>query len=75
MSEKLRAIIFFTTLGVNGYLSFRQQAACVDGPVVPARVTELEIDEMWTFVGKKANCRWLWYGFDVRHLNAPQHLL
>lgn len=44
--------------------TLRQQAALVDEPVVPARVTELEIDEMWSFVGNKSNLRWLWYAFD-----------
>jgi insertion element IS1 protein InsB len=44
--------------------TIRQQAARVDEPVVPARITELEIDEMWSFVGKKENQCWLWYGFD-----------
>jgi hypothetical protein len=33
--------------------TLRRQAACVDELVVPARVMELEIDEMWSFVGKK----------------------
>jgi IS1 family transposase/transposase-like protein len=45
--------------------TIRQQAARVDEPVVPARITELEIDEMWSFVGKKGNPCWLWYGFDA----------
>ena len=45
--------------------TIRQQAARVEEPVVPERITELEIDEMWSFVGKKANQCWLWYGFDA----------
>ena len=44
--------------------TIRQQAAQVADPTAPARVTELEIDEIWTFVGRKDNARWLWYGFD-----------
>jgi IS1 family transposase/transposase-like protein len=45
--------------------TIRQQAARIAEPVVPARITELEIDEMWSFVGKKENPCWLWYGFDA----------
>jgi insertion element IS1 protein InsB len=44
--------------------TIRQQAALVQQPVVPERITELEIDEMWSFVGNKANQKWLWYAFD-----------
>jgi insertion element IS1 protein InsB len=31
---------------------------------VPQPIKNLEIDEFWSFVGKKANQRWTWYGFD-----------
>ena len=34
-------------------------------PLVPARITNLEIDEMGSFVGNKANQRWLCYAFDL----------
>jgi insertion element IS1 protein InsB len=44
--------------------TIRQQAAQAAEPVVPARITDLEIDEMWSFVGRKENQRWLWYAFD-----------
>jgi IS1 family transposase len=44
--------------------TIREQAAQIDEPIAPARITELEIDEMWSFVGKKANQCWLWYAFD-----------
>ena len=45
--------------------TIRQQAEKITEPVVPSRLTELQIDEMWSFVGKKANQRWLWYCFDA----------
>jgi len=28
------------------------------------KVEEVELDEMWRFVGKKANQRWLWHAID-----------
>jgi len=31
-----------------------------------AGVEELELDEMWSYVGKKTNPRWLWYAIDRR---------
>ena len=61
----IRDICRVLKVSINTVLkTIRQQAASVDDPLVPARVTELEIDEMWSFVGKKDNSRWLWYGFD-----------
>ena len=27
-------------------------------------ITEVEMDEMWSYVGKKANQRWLWHAID-----------
>jgi insertion element IS1 protein InsB len=34
--------------------------------VVLERVDEAEVDEMWSFVGKKQAPRWLWHAFDHR---------
>ncbi len=31
-----------------------------------ARIEESELDEMWSFVGKKSNPRWLWHAIDRR---------
>lgn len=31
-----------------------------------AGVDESELDEMWSYVGKKSNPRWLWYAIDRR---------
>ena len=28
------------------------------------KVEEIELDEMWSFVGKKSNQRWLWHAID-----------
>jgi hypothetical protein len=58
----IRDISRVLKVSINTVLkTIRQQAAQVQDPIVPERVTELEIDEMWSFVGKKANQKWLWY--------------
>jgi len=31
-----------------------------------ACVEESELDEMWSYVGKKSNLRWLWHTIDHR---------
>lgn len=50
---------------INTVLKTIQQAAArVSEPRPPSRITDLQVDEMWSFVGNKANQRWLWYGFD-----------
>ena len=28
------------------------------------KIEEVELDEMWSFVGKKSNQRWLWHAID-----------
>src|SRR4051812_19652048 len=61
----IRDISRVLKVSVNTVLkTIRQEAEVVTEPVVPSRVTELQVDEMWSFVGSKANQRWLWYGFD-----------
>lgn len=39
-------------------------ASAVAKPQVAKRIENLEMDEFWSFVGKKADQRWTWYGFD-----------
>jgi insertion element IS1 protein InsB len=34
--------------------------------VVIRRVDEAEADQMWSFVGKKKDQRWLWHAIDHR---------
>ena len=34
--------------------------------VVIQRVEEAEVDEMWSYVGKKREPRWLWHAIDHR---------
>ena len=35
-----------------------------DVDVVIQRVDEAEVDEMWSYVGKKHEQRWLWHAID-----------
>jgi insertion element IS1 protein InsB len=35
-----------------------------DVDVMISRVNEAEVDEMWSFVGKKRDQRWLWHAID-----------
>ncbi|MGI8996948.1 MAG: IS1 family transposase [Pyrinomonadaceae bacterium] len=40
-------------------------AACdVAEPSPPPCIADVELDEFWSFVGRKANQRWTWYAFD-----------
>jgi len=62
----IRDICRVLRVSINTVLkTIREKAACVNEPVVPARVTELQVDEMWSFVGRKENQCWLWYGWDA----------
>ena len=61
----VRDICRVLKVSINTVLkTIRRQAAQVADPIAPERVTEMQIDEMWTFVGRKENARWLWYAFD-----------
>jgi insertion element IS1 protein InsB len=44
----------------------RQQAARTRRARLPSRLTELEVDELWSYVGAKAHQAWLWYAFEPR---------
>ncbi len=39
---------------------------CHEVEVVIRRIEEAEVDEMWSFVGKKKEQRWLWHAVDHR---------
>ena len=41
-----------------------QQSKVLISEVMVVRVVEAEMDEMWSFVQKKANQRWLWHAID-----------
>ena len=38
--------------------------------VLIQRVEEAEVDEMWSYVGKKREPRWLWHAIDHRAVSA-----
>lgn len=58
--------------------TLRQAAAQLDSQPLPERVTEPELDELWSFVGSKQDQRWigkLWTQRIERHnLNFRTHL-
>lgn len=50
---------------INSILAALRRAADKLGALsLPERVTHLEIDEMWSFVGSKQDQYWLWYAFE-----------
>jgi len=61
----IRDIARVLQISPNTVLAIIKAAAqTVTEPTVPKQIKNLEIDEFWSFVGKKANQRWTWYGFD-----------
>jgi IS1 family transposase len=63
----IRDISRVLRLSVNTVLkTIRQHAAATPEPTLPSRLSETELDEMWSFIGKKREQCWLWYAF------APQ---
>lgn len=72
----IRDISRVLSISVNTVLkTIRQDAASLREPVAPSRVTDLQVDEMWSFVGKKDNQRWLWYGFDAARKQICAYVL
>jgi insertion element IS1 protein InsB len=44
--------------------TLRHHAATLKRPRLPPHLAEVEIDEMWSFVGHKEQQAWLWYAFE-----------
>ncbi len=44
--------------------TIRERAARVAEPRVPPRIKDLEIDEFWSFIKKKSEQCWCWYGLN-----------
>ncbi len=42
----------------------RAAATLTPEPSPPRRIKDLELDEFWSFVGRKADQRWTWHAFD-----------
>jgi insertion element IS1 protein InsB len=61
----IRDISWVLGISTNTVLKLLRQAAeKVAEPAVPKRITDLELDEFWSFVEKKKRQRWTWYAFD-----------
>lgn len=63
----IRDIARVLCLSTNTVLkSLRAAARRVKREKLPQRLTDLEVDELWSFVGTKAHQAWLWYAFEPR---------
>src|SRR2546423_267415 len=61
----IRDISRVLSISTNTVLKLlRCVARQVNEPVVPKRIADLELDEFWSFVGKKKHQRWTWCAFD-----------
>ena len=64
-SSGIRDIARVLLLSPNTVLkTIRSTAATLTDLVPPPRIRALEMDEFWSFVGKKTAQHWTWYGFD-----------
>jgi len=60
----VRDITRVLRVSINTVLKvIRAQAAQTPAPYLPERVADVEVDEMWSFIGKKRNQSWLWYAY------------
>jgi insertion element IS1 protein InsB len=60
----IRDISRVLRVSINTVLKvIRQQAAATPEPSLPKRLPDAEVDEMWSFIGKKRRQCWLWYAF------------
>jgi insertion element IS1 protein InsB len=63
----IRDITRVLHISINTVLKvIRAAAAQTPEPHLPPRVADVEVDEMWSFVGKKRNQSWLWYAFSPK---------
>jgi IS1 family transposase/transposase-like protein len=60
-SSGIRDISRVLSVSTNTVLSqIRRRAASIPEPRVPTHAARVELDEFWSFVGKKKNQRWTW---------------
>ena len=52
----------------------RKQAQSTAEPVAPQRITNLEMDEFWSFVQQKKRQRWTWLAFERRRKQVVAYL-
>ncbi len=64
-SSGIRDIARVLSISTNTVLkTLRERAAAILEPRVPPRIKDLEVDEVWSFIGKKSEQCWLWYGLN-----------
>jgi IS1 family transposase len=60
----IRDISRVLRVSINTVLKvIREKAAVTPEPALPKRLSDAEVDEMWSFIGKKRRQCWLWYAF------------
>ena len=52
------------TDNINHKLLKKSNEEGIDIDIVPMNAIDVELDEMWSFVGDKSNQRWLWLAID-----------
>ena len=63
----IRDISRVLRVSINTVLKvIRQQAMSAPDPAPPKRLSDAELDEMWSFIGRKRRQCWLWYAFAPR---------
>jgi IS1 family transposase/transposase-like protein len=63
----IRDITRVLRVSINTVLKvIREQASLTPEPELPARLAEVEVDEMWSFVERKKHQSWLWYALSPK---------
>ncbi len=63
----VRDIARVLRISINTVLKvIRERAAETPEPRLPARLADLEVDELWSFVQQKKRQSWLWYAYSPR---------
>jgi insertion element IS1 protein InsB len=63
----VRDITRVLSVSINTVLKvIREQASLTPEPELPARLADVEVDEMWSFVEKKRHQSWLWYAYSPK---------
>ncbi|MBA3572079.1 MAG: IS1 family transposase [Pyrinomonadaceae bacterium] len=64
-SSGIRDISRVLRVSTNTVLkTLRERAAMILEPRLPARIKNLEVDELWSFIGNKSAQCWLWYALN-----------
>ena len=72
----IRDISRVLRVSVNTVLkTIRQNAAQTPEPPLPERLADAELDEVWSFIGKKRQQCWLWYAFSPQRKQIIGYVL